>query len=103
MDNFRCPSCDQATITPRHKWRASSLEPATCRACRAAVYPSGKQGSLWRMGESLLVTLLIIRALIDFSAWLIVLALLVIVVTESLRFFLVPLVRLERAGGGFAG
>ncbi|MDZ7747722.1 MAG: hypothetical protein U5K43_01860 [Halofilum sp. (in: g-proteobacteria)] len=102
MENFRCPVCEQPTIAPRRKWSASSFSPVTCPQCGAAVYPSGRQASLWRIVESLLLTLIVIRALIDFSAWLVVLALLVIAVMEPLRLYLVPLVRLERSGGGFA-
>jgi hypothetical protein len=102
MHRFRCPACDEPTIAARRKWLATSLAPATCPACRAQVYPSGRQGSLWRMAESLLVTLLVIRALIDFSPWIVALIIGVIAVMEVLRLFLVPLVRLERVGGGFA-
>lgn len=102
MQSFRCPGCEQATITVRRKWSASSFNPITCPGCGASVYPSGRQASLWRIAESFLLTLIVIRALIDFSAWLVVLALLVVAVMEALRLHLVPLVRLERSGGGFA-
>ena len=102
MQNFRCPGCDEPTITPRRKWAASSFSPAVCPACRAQVYPSARLGSLWRIAESLLLTLIVVRGLIDFSPWLVVLGVLVVAVMEPLRLLLVPLVRLERAGGGFA-
>lgn len=99
MPSFHCPACDRPAITPREKWRASSLAPAVCPDCRARVYASGRQSSLWRSVEALLVTLIAIRALIDFAWGLVLLALLIIVVMEALRLFLVPLVRLERQGG----
>ena len=102
MRNFVCPACEQPTITPRRKWAASSFAPARCPQCGTRVYPSGRQSSLWRMAESLLVTLLVIAMLLDFSPGLLLLALVVVVAMEILRLFLVPLVRLERMGGGFA-
>ena len=102
MEKFRCPACERRTIDWRRKWAASSLAPARCPACGAQVYPSGRQASGWRIVESLVVTLIVIRALIDFTPGLVVLALVVIAVMEPLRLFLVPLVRLQRTGGGFA-
>lgn len=95
MPSFHCPICEQRTITPSQKWGASSFDPATCPGCHARVYPSGGQSSLWRSVEALLVTLVVIRALIDFAWGLLLVALLIIVVMETLRQLLVPLVTLE--------
>lgn len=100
MQPFRCPSCDEATIAARAKWGATSFAPATCPACKAQVYVSGRQSSLWRSIEALIVTLIVIRALIGFSWGLVVLAVLVIAALETLRLFMAPLVRLERRGFG---
>lgn len=102
MPSFHCPACEQSAITPRQKWGASSFDPAVCPRCHARVYASGRQSSLWRTVEALLVTLVVIRALIDFAWGLVVVALLIIVVMETLRLFLVPLVQLQREGGGVA-
>lgn len=98
MQPFRCPSCDEATIPARAKWSATSFAPAHCPVCRARVYTSGRQSSLWRSIEALIVTLIVIRALIGFSWGLVLLALLVILVFETLRLFVAPLVKLEREG-----
>lgn len=102
MPSFRCPACEQRTITPWRKWGASSFDPTVCPGCHARVYASGRQSSLWRTVEALAVTLVVIRALIDFAWSLVLVALLIIGVMETLRLYLVPLVRLERQGGGFA-
>jgi|GEM_PF-2142284 len=102
MRDFRCPSCDAYAITPWQKWRSSSFSPAVCPRCRAQVYASGRQSSAWRTFESLLVTLVVIRALLGFSWWLVAVAAVIVIVMEGLRLYLVPLVRLEHAGGGFA-
>lgn len=99
MSSFHCPACGQRTITPWRKWGASSLDPAVCPGCNARVYASGRQSSLWRSVEALLVTLVVIRGLIDFAWALVPAALAIIVVMETLRLLLVPLVRLERQGG----
>lgn len=98
MPMFVCPHCEQATISARAKWLATSLSPATCPHCKAAVYVSGRQSSIWRSLGALLVTLIVIRALIGFSWGLVALALLVIGATELSRLSLAPLVKLERAG-----
>lgn len=99
MPTFACPACEQMTITASAKFGATSFAPATCPGCRAQVYPSGKKTHLWRSLQALIVTLIVIRALIDFAwAW-VFLALLVIVAMETLRVFIVPLVRLERITG----
>lgn len=98
MQPFRCPSCDAATIPARAKWGATSFAPATCPSCKAQVYVSGRQSSLWRSVEALIVTLIVIRALIGFSWGLVLLAVLVIAAFEALRLFLAPLVKLERQG-----
>ena len=99
MRAFRCPACEQLTIDARTKWGASSFDPATCPSCDAKVYISGKQSSLWRTLEALMVTLIVILAFIKFSWSLVLLAVLVILAMETLRLFMAPLVRLERAGG----
>ena len=99
MRAFRCPACEQLTIDARTKWGASSFDPASCPACDARVYISGTQSSLWRTLEAFLVTLIVVRAFMGFSWSLVLLGVLVIVVMETLRLFLAPLVRLERAGG----
>jgi len=98
MEPFRCPACEQPTISARRKWGASSLSPVTCPACRAAVYVSSRQSSLWRSLEALIVTLIVIRALIGFSWFLVLLAVAVVVVLEAVRLYLAPLVALRRAG-----
>ena len=99
MRAFRCPACEQLTIDARSKWGASSFDPATCPSCEAKVYISGGQSSLWRTLEAFMITLIVVMAFIDFSWSLILLVVLVIVAMETLRLFLAPLVRLERAGG----
>lgn len=99
MPSFHCPACGQRTITALRKWGASSFDPAVCPGCHARVYASGRQSSLWRSIEALLVTLVVIRGLIDFAWVLVPAALAIIVVMETLRLLLVPLVRLERQGG----
>lgn len=98
MQPFRCPSCDEATIPARAKWGATSFAPATCPACEARVYLSGRQSSLWRSVEALIVTLIVVRAFIGFSWGLVLLALLVIFAFETLRLFMAPLVKLEHQG-----
>ncbi len=98
MQPFRCPSCDQATIPARAKFMATSFAPVTCPTCKAQVYVSGRQSSLWRSLEALIVTLIVIRAFIGFSWGLVVLGVLVILAFEVLRLFLAPLVKLERQG-----
>ena len=102
MRNFRCPSCEEETITPWKKWRSSSFSPSVCSKCGTKVYASARQSSAWRSFEALLVTLVVVRGLIGFSWWLVVIALAIVIVMETLRLYLVPLVRLERVGGGFA-
>ena len=101
MRNFRCPSCEQETIAARDKWSSSSFAPVTCSNCKAQVYASGKQSSIWRISESLMVTLVIILAFMTRAVGLIVVIALIVVVMELLRLFLVPLVKLEHVGGGF--
>lgn len=98
MQPFRCPSCDEPTISARRKWGATSLTPVTCPSCRAAVYVSSRQSNLWRSVEALLVTLIAIRAMIGFSWSLVALGALVIVAFEAVRLFFAPLVTLRRAG-----
>jgi len=102
MRNFTCPACEKPTIAPARKWASSSLNPVHCSECGAQVYASSRQSSLWRILESFLVTLVVIRALIGFSWWLVVIAVLIVVAMEALRLFLVPLVRLRREGDGVA-
>ena len=98
MPSFPCPACEQRTITPWRKWGASSFAPAVCPRCGARVYPSGRQSSAWRSFEALLLTLVVVRGLIGFSWGLVLVALVIVVAMETLRLFLVPLVRLERSG-----
>ncbi|MDX1610285.1 MAG: hypothetical protein R3225_09215 [Halofilum sp. (in: g-proteobacteria)] len=101
MPQFRCPSCDQATISGRRKWASSSFAPAVCPNCRAQVYASGKQTSLWRTAEALLVTLVVLLSFASGNSAVLLLIVPIVIAMETLRLFLVPLVRLERAGGGF--
>lgn len=98
MQPFRCPSCDEPTISARRKWGATSLTPITCPSCHARVYVSSRLSSLWRTVEALLVTLIVIRLLIGFSWSLVALGVLVIVVLEAVRLWFVPLVTLRRKG-----
>ena len=100
MRRFNCPSCREATIAPLAKFAATSFEPTRCPSCRAPVYPSGKKTYLLRSLESLIVTMIVILALIEFSWSLVALAVAVIVVMETLIFLLVPLVRLKRREQG---
>lgn len=101
MREFRCPACDRCTITVRQKWASSSFSPVTCPECRAEVYASGNQTAMWRMAEALMVTLVILLAFITGAFGMLLLAALIVVAMEALRLLLVPLVRLERVGGGF--
>lgn len=101
MREFRCPACDRYTITALRKWASSSFAPAICPNCRAEVYASGNQTAIWRMAEALLVTLVVLLAFASGAFGMLLLAVLIIVAMETLRLFLVPLVRLERVGGGF--
>lgn len=96
MQRFVCPSCRERTIDLRTKIGATSFHPARCPVCRAAVYPSGKKTYLVRSIESLIVTMIVVLALIEFSWALVALALAVIVAMESLIVLLVPLVELKR-------
>lgn len=101
MREFRCPACDQCTISARRKWASSSFAPVTCPNCKAEVYASGRQTAVWRMAEALLVTLVVLLAFITGALGMLLVAVLIIIAMETLRLFLVPLVRLERVGGGF--
>ena len=98
MQPFRCPSCDEPTISARRKWGATSLTPVTCPSCRAAVYVSSRHSSLWRSVEALLVTLIVIRLFIGFSWSLVAIGVVVIVAFEAVRLFFAPLVTLRRRG-----
>lgn len=98
---FRCPACDQETIRARDKWASSSFSPVTCSSCRAEVYASGRLTALWRIAEALLVTLIVLLAFVSGRPATLLMAVAFIVVLEVLRVMLVPLVRLEREGGGF--
>lgn len=101
MREFRCPACDQYTVTARRKWASSSFAPVTCPECKAEVYASGNQTALWRMVEALLVTLVVLLAFVTGAFGMLLVAVAIILAMETLRLFLVPLVRLERVGGGF--
>lgn len=101
MREFRCPACDRCTITARQKWASSSFAPVTCPECRAEVYASGNQTAMWRMAEALLVTLVVLLAFATGAFGMLLVAVAIILAMETLRLFLVPLVRLERVGGGF--
>lgn len=98
MHKFACPSCGQRTIGIAEKFNATSFDPFRCPQCRAEVYPSGKQTALWRSAQAMIVTLIVVRALIDFSWILVAVALVIILVMEALRLFLVPIVKLRRIG-----
>lgn len=100
MHHFTCPRCNQRTIGLRQKVAATSFEPARCTGCGARVYPSGKKTYLLRSVESLLVTLIVILALIEFAWTLVLAALVVMIVMETLVVLLVPLVELRRTGVG---
>lgn len=100
MPSFVCPACRQRTISMRRKMGATSFEPARCPNCGAQVYPSGKKTYLLRSIESLIVTMIVILALIEFAWGLVLLALAVVVVMETLVLLLVPLVQLRRTGFG---
>ncbi len=95
MRRFTCPSCRESTIPPGAKFAATSFAPTRCPQCQAPVYPSGKKTYLLRSLESLIVTMIVILALIEFSWRLVALAVVVIAVMETLIFLFVPLVRLK--------
>lgn len=101
MREFRCPACDRYTIPARKKWASSSFSPVICPECKAKVYASGRQTAAWRMAEALLVTLVVLLAFATGAFGVLLLAVLIIAAMETLRLLLVPLVRLERVGGGF--
>ena len=101
MREFTCPSCEQATITWRRKWASSSFAPAVCPNCKAKVYASGRQTAVWRMAEALLITLVVLLMLATGAWGLLLVIVLIVIAMETLRLLLVPLVRLERVGGGF--
>jgi len=98
---FRCPVCDQETIRARDKWASNSFAPVTCSNCRAEVYASSRLTALWRIAEALLVTLVVLLAFVSGQPATLVIALVFVLILEVLRVMLVPLVKLERVGGGF--
>ncbi|MDZ7829588.1 MAG: hypothetical protein U5K33_08935 [Halofilum sp. (in: g-proteobacteria)] len=101
MPEFRCPVCDQHTIRARQKWASSSFSPAVCSNCKAEVYASSRLTALWRIAEALLVTLIVILSLVSGNPSALLIALFFVVILEIMRVLLVPLVKLERVGGGF--
>jgi len=98
MRRFVCPACGQRTIALRARAAATSFDPARCRSCGAAVYPSGKKTYLARSLESLIVSMIVILALVEFSWLLVGLALAVVVVAETAIVFFVPLVERRYMG-----
>jgi len=98
---FRCPACDQETIGARQKWASSSFSPAVCSNCRAEVYASSRLSALWRMAEALLVTLIVILSFVSGNPSALLIAVFCVVLLEVMRVLLVPMVKLERVGGGF--
>lgn len=101
MPQFRCPVCEQETIRARDKWLSNSFSTTTCPNCKSEIYASSRITALWRITQALLVTVIVLLSLLAGRPSMLLFAVLAIVVLEVLRVLLVPMVKLERTGGGF--